>query len=66
MVKKTFIKDRPLLSKSLKLVLTAINWGRIKRKFKEVVVNIFNTRVKKLSNIIQSLAVMNILLKLRI
>ena len=52
MVKKASIKDRPLLSKSSKLVLTATDWVRIKKKLKEVIVNVFNSRVKELSNII--------------
>jgi len=64
--KKTPIEDRPLSSKSSKSALTAADWGRIERKLKEVVVNIFDTRVKELSNTIQSLATTNILLELRI
>jgi len=33
-------------------VLTAIDWGRIERKLKEVIINVFDTRVKELSDII--------------
>ena len=55
-----------MLSKSSKLVLTAANWRRIKVKLKEVITDIFNKRVKELSNHIQGLAVRNIILKLRI
>jgi len=52
MAKEASIKDRPSLSKSSKLVLTATNWVRIEKKLKEVIVNVFNSRVKELSNTI--------------
>ena len=39
---------------------------RIKKKLKEVIINVFDYRVKELSNTIQSLAAMNIILKSRI
>ena len=50
--KEAFIKDGLLLSKFFKLVLTAANWVRIEKKLKEVIVNVFNYRVKELSNTI--------------
>ena len=52
LVKKTPIEHRPSLSKSSKLALTAIDWRRIERKLKDVIINVFNTRVKELSNTI--------------
>ena len=52
LVKKTPIEYRPLLSKSSKSALTAADWRRIERKLKEVVVNVFDTRVKDLSSTI--------------
>jgi len=63
MEKEASMKDGPSSSKSSKLVLTAADWVRIKKKLKEVIVNVFDSRVKELSNTIQSLAVTNIILK---
>jgi hypothetical protein len=64
--KEAAAEERPSSSESSKSVLTAADWRRIERKLKEVVANVFDTRVKELTETIKSLAATNILLESRI
>ena len=59
-------EERPLSSDSNKSVLSARDWVRIEAKLQEVVTNVFDSRVKLLSNTIKHLSTSNILLESRI
>lgn len=63
MAKGVFTEGRPLLSKWFKSVLAATDWVRVEEELKGVVVDVFDNKVKELSNTIQSLAVMNTMLQ---
>ena len=64
--KEPTIEERPLSSDLNKSVLSARDWVRIEAKLQEVITNVFNSRVKLLSNTIKHLSTSNILLESRI
>ena len=64
--KEPTTEERPLSSDSNKSVLSARDWVRIEAKLQEVVTNVFDSRVKLLSNTIKHLSTSNILLESRI
>ena len=64
--KEPTTEERPSSSDSNKSVLLARDWVRIKAKLQEVITNVFNSRVKLLSNTIKHLSITNILLESRI
>ena len=64
--KEDNIEERPLSRESFKSILIAANQKRIKKKFKEVITNIFNIKVKELTSTIRGLVIINILLKSQI
>ena len=66
LLKEVAIEERPLSSKSFKLLLTATDWKKIEKKLKEVVTNIYNVKVKQLTKTITTLAATNIIFELHI
>ena len=64
--KEATIEERPSSSESSKSVLTVADWKRIEKKLKDVVTNVFDLRVKELTDTIKNLAATNILLESRI
>jgi hypothetical protein len=68
MVLARFLKDknkRLLSSKSGRSVPTADNWRRIRRLLKEVVIDFYDKKIRKLNDTLMALFTKNILFKLR-
>jgi hypothetical protein len=67
MILARFLKNknkRSLSNKLGRLILTANNWRRIRRLLKEVVIDFYDKKVRKLNNILMALFTENILFKL--
>lgn len=64
--KETIIEQRPSSSESSDSLLNHHDWQRIERKLKELVADVGDTRVRKLTSTIKNLAATNILLESRI